>query len=146
MQHVSPLQSTSTGILELAGFPHVYFNFVYFFLKLEEEVRGLTVARHLSSEGQVTDVLECRLELVKVISAELETPKIVLGVLWVLSLIMVRDCVQWSSILGVISRNDANDMRIWPHDHPSVTCRNAPPPVVSDDAGHIVDPAIEIKA
>ena len=113
---------------------------------MEEEVRGFAVARDLGGEGQIPDVFECGFEPIEVVSAELETPEVILGVPWALSLIMVRDCIQWSSILQVISGNDANDMRIWSHDHSSVSCWNTPPSVVSDDAGNIVDPTVEIKA
>ena len=126
--------------------PHAVFNFAYFFLVLEEEARGFAVARNLSGEGQITDMFKCRFEPVEVVSAKLETPKVVLGVLWALSLIMIRDRIEWSSILRVVSRNDADNMRIWSHDHPIIMCWNAPPPVVGNYAGHIVDPAIEIEA
>ena len=118
---------------------------MYFFLILEEEARGFAVVRNLGGEGQVTDVFECGFEPVEVVSTELETPEVILGVPWALSLIMVRDRIQWSSVLRGVSRNDADDVRIRPHNYPSVTCRNAPPPVVSDDTGHIIDPVIEIK-
>ena len=123
----------------------MYFDLANFFLELEEEVRGFAVARNLSGEGQITNMFERGFEPIEVVSAELETPEVILSVPWALSLIMVRDCIQWSSILQVISGNDANDMRIWSHDHSSVACRNTPPPVVSDNTGNIVDPAIEIK-
>ena len=91
-------------------------------------------------------MFECRFKPVKVVSAKLEMPEVILSVLWVFSLIVVRDCIQWSSVLQTISGNDTDNMGIWSHDHPSVACRNTPPPVVSDDAGYIIDPTIEIKA
>ena len=91
-------------------------------------------------------MFECRVEPVEVVSTKLETPEVVLGVPWALSLIVVRDCIQWSSIQRVISGDDANDMRIRPHNHPGVPCQDAPPPIVGDDAGHIISPTIEIKA
>ena len=69
-----------------------------------------------------------------------------LGVPWVHSLIVIRDHIQWSSILRVVSRDNADDVRIWPHNDSSIACRNAPPPVVSDDARYIVNPAVEIKS
>ena len=102
--------------------------------------------RNLSDEGQIPDVLERGFEPVEVISAELETPEIVLCVPWALSLIMVRDCIQWSSVLRLVSRDDANDVGIRPHNDPGVACRNAPPPVVGNDAGYIVNPTVEIEA
>ena len=86
-------------IFELASFPQACFDFAYLFLILEKQARGLAVARNLSGEGQVTNMFECGLEPVKVVRAELEAPKVVWGVLWALSLIMGRDCVQGSSIL-----------------------------------------------
>ena len=90
-------------------------------------------------------MLKCRFEPVEVVSTELETPEVILGVPWAFSLIVVRDHIQWSSVLRGISRDDADDMRVRPHNHPCITCWNASPPIVSDDTGHIVDPAIEIK-
>ena len=135
-----------TRVFELASFPHAHFDLAYLFLVLEEEAKGFAVACNLSGEGQVTDMFECGLEPVKVVSAELETPKIILGILRAFSLIVVRDCIQWSSVLRVVSRDDANDMRVRPHDHPSITRWNTPPPIVSDNTGHIIDPVIEIKA
>ena len=132
-------------VLELAGLPHAVFDLAYFFLILEEEARGFAVARNLSGEGQITNMFKCRIEPVEVVSAELETPEIVLGIPWVLSLIMVRDCIQWSSVLRVVSGDNADDVRIWSHNDSSIVRWNAPPPVVSDDARYIVDPTIEIK-
>ena len=58
---------------------------------MEEEAGGFAVARNLGGEGQVTDVFEGGFKSVEVVSAELETPKIVLSVPWALSLIVVRD-------------------------------------------------------
>ena len=112
---------------------------------MEEEAGGFAIARNLGGEGQVTDMLEGRFESVEVVSAKLEVPKIILSVPWALSLIMVRDCIQWPPILRVVSRDDADNVRIWPHDDSGVACRNAPPPIISDDARYIVNPAIEIK-
>ena len=103
------------------------------------------VARNLGGEGQVTDMLESRFESVEVVSAELEMPKIVLSVPWALSLIVIRDCIQWSSVLRIVSRDDTDNVRIRPHDDSGVACRNTPPPIVSDDARYVVNPAIEIK-
>ena len=102
--------------------------------------------RFVTGEGQVADVFECGFKPVEVISAELETPEVILGVPWALSLIMVRDCIQWSSVLWGVSRDNADDMRVRPHNHPGVSCQNAPSPIVSNDARDIVDPTIEIKA
>ena len=119
---------------------------MYLLFLLEEKARGFAVSRNLGSKGQVANVFECQFKLIEVISTELEMPEVILGVLWALSLIMDRDCIQWSSILQVVSGDNANDMRIRPHNHPGVLCWIAPTPVVSNDAGHVVSPAIEIKA
>ena len=146
MQRISPFRSTPAGVFELAGFPHVCFNLSYFFLVLEEEAGGLAVACNLGGKGQLADMFERRFEPVKVVSTKLETPEIILGVPWALPLIVVRDCIQGSSILTIVSGNNTNDMGIRPHDQPSVACWNAPPPVIGDDAVHVVDPTIEIKA
>ena len=99
IQRIGSLQPAPTGVLELASFPHVYFDLVYFFLELEEEARGFTVAHDLSGERQITDMFKYGFETIKVVSAELETPEVILSVPWALSLIVVRDSVQWSSIL-----------------------------------------------
>ena len=135
-----------TCVFELASLPHAVFNLSYFFLVLEEEARGLAVVRTLGGEGQIPNTFECGFEPVEVVSSEFETPEVVLGVPWALSLIMIRDRIQWSSILRIISRNDANDMRVWSHDHSCIACWDAPPPVVGDYAGYVVDPAIEIES
>ena len=100
----------------------------------------------LSSEGQVVEELERRFEPVEVISAILESPEVIVRVPRALPLIMIRDCIQRSTILAAISGNDANDMGIRTHDHPSEAHWYAPSPIVSDDAGCIVGPAIVIKA
>ena len=104
------------------------------------------VVCNLGGERQVVDELEHGFELVKVVSAELESPEVILGVPWAFSLIVVRDCIQRSSVLRTISGNDADNMRIWPHDNPSVVSWDAPPPVVSDNAGREVNPVVEVEA
>ena len=91
VQCVSSFQSMPTGVFELASLPQTFFDFAYFFLILEEEAGGFAVARDLSGEGQVADMLKRRFESVEVVSAELESPEVILGVPWALSLIMVRD-------------------------------------------------------
>ena len=50
MQRVSSFKSTSTGVLELASLPQMFFNLAYFFLVLEEEAGGFAVVRNLSGE------------------------------------------------------------------------------------------------
>ena len=100
----------------------------------------------LSSKGQVMKEFECRFKSVELISAIFESPEVVVCIPGALSLIMIRDCVQRSTILAAISGNDANDMGIRTHDHPSEAHWYAPSPIVSDDAGCIVGPAIVIKA
>ena len=146
MQCVSPFKPAPTDILKLAGLPEAFFNLTYFFLVLEEEVRGFAVAHNLSGEQQVTDMVKGRLKPVEIVSAVLESPKIILCVLRSLPLIMVRDRIQWSPILRTISRDDPDDVGIWSHNYPGVPRRNTPPPVVGDNAGYIIGPAIEIKA
>ena len=91
-------------------------------------------------------MFKCQFESVKIVSAELETPKVILGVPRAFSLIMVRDCIKWSSLLRVVSRDNTDDMGVRSHNRPGVPCQNAPPPTVSDYTGDIVDPTIEIKA
>ena len=134
-----------TGVFELAGLPKSFFDFTYLFLILEEEVGGFAVARDLGGKGQIPDVFERRFEPVEVVSAVLETPEVVLCVPWAFSLIMVRDRIQRSSILRVVPRDNTNNMGIWPHDDPGIACWDTSPPIVSDDTGYIVSPAIEIE-
>ena len=104
------------------------------------------VVCNLGGEQQVMDKFEGGFEPVEIVSTELETPEVILGVPWVLSLIMVRDCIQRSSVLGIVSGNDADNMRVWSHDDPSVASWDAPPSVVSDDAGCKISPTVEVKA
>ena len=104
------------------------------------------VACDLSGEGQIANVFKCGFEPIEVVSAVLEMPKVILGLLRALSLIMIRNRIQWSSILRIVSRDDAYHMRVRSHNHSSVPRWNAPPPVVSNYAGCIVDPAIEVEA
>ena len=145
MQRIGALKPTPTGVFELAGLPKSFFDFAYFFLILEEEARGFAVACDLGGKGQIPDVFERRFELVEVVSAKLETPEVVLCVPWAFSQIMVRDRIQRSSVLRVVPRDNTNNMGIWPHDDPGIECWDASPPIVSDDTGHIVSPAIEIE-
>ena len=100
----------------------------------------------LGSEGQVVEEFKCRFESVKFISAIFESPEVVVCVPRVLSLIMIRDCIQRSSVLTAVSRDDADDMGIGTHDRSSKVCRYTPSPIVSDDTGCIVSPAIVVKA
>ena len=63
----------------------------------------------------------------------------------VFSLIMVRECIQGSSILAPIPRDNSDNMRVRAHDDPSIVCRDTSPLAVGDNAGDIVGPAIEVK-
>ena len=107
---------------------------------------GLVVTHDLSGERQVTDMFEGGLKPVEIVSAVLESPEVVLCVPWTISLIMVWDRIQRPSILRTIPGNDANDVRVWSHDHSCISRRDAPPPVVGNYAGHVVNPTIEIEA
>ena len=93
MQCVGTFKPAPASVFKLAGLPKSFFDFAYFFLVLEEEARGFAVARNLGGEGQVPDVVECGFEPVEIVSAEFETPEVVLGVPWALPLIVVRDCI-----------------------------------------------------
>ena len=83
---------------------------------------------------------------VEVVSAVLELPEVIMCIPGVLSLIMVRACVQWSSILAAVSGDNADHVGVGTHDHPSEACWYAPPPVVSDDAWDVVGPSVVVKA
>ena len=99
MQRIGTFKPTPTSVFELASLPKSFFDFAYFLLVLEEEARGFAVARNLGSEGQIPNVFECGFEPVEVVSAEFETPEIVLCVPWAFSLIMVRDRIQGAPVL-----------------------------------------------
>ena len=135
-----------TGVFELASLPQTFFDLAHFFLVLEEEVGGFAVACNLSSERQVADMFEGGLEPVEIVSAILESPEVILCILQMISLIMVRDHIQWPPILRIISRNNTYNVRVWSHDHSHISRRDAPPPVVGNYAGYIVNPTIEIEA
>ena len=60
--------------------------------------------------------------------------------------VMVRDCVQWSPILIVVSRDDAYDVGVRAHDDLSVVSWDASPFTVSNDTGDKIDPTIEIES
>ena len=47
---------------------------------------------------------------------------------------------------GSYLRNNSYDMWVQTHNDPSVMCRDASPSVVSDNAGDIVSPSVEVKA
>ena len=65
---------------------------------------------------------------------------------WVLSLIMIRDHIQRSSILTAVSRDDAYYVWVRAHDDLSILCQNTPPHIVSDNTGNKVSPMIEIES
>ena len=86
------------------------------------------------------------LKPVEIVNAILESPEVVLCIPRMISLIMVRDRIQQSPILQTFSGNDANNVRVCSHDHPGISHRDAPPPIVGNYAGYVVDPVVEIEA
>ena len=135
-----------TCILELTGLPHVFFDLADLFLVNEKEAGHLMEARDLGGEQEVMDVLQCIVKLLSFDSAILETPEVILCILWALSLIVIRDGIQQSPILAPVSWDEAYNVWVGPNNDPGVTRRDAPPSVVSNNAGNIVSPTIEIKA
>ena len=121
-------------------------NFADLFLVDKEEATHLTEMCDFGSEQQVVDVFQCVVKLRSFVSAILEMPRVVVCIPRVFSLIVVRECVEGSTILILISRYDANDVWVWTHDDPGITRWNAPPFTVSNDTGDEVDPAIEIES
>ena len=92
------------------------------------------------------DALQHIVELRSLVSPVLELPEVILCVPWVLSLILIRYCIQGSSILASVARDNPYDMRVWTHDDLGIACRDASPSVVGNNAGYVVGPVIEIKA
>ena len=80
------------------------------------------------------------------VSAVLETPEVIVRVLWSFSLIMVRECIQGSSILTLISQDNTYDMWVRAHDDPGVPHQDASPLTVGDNAGDEVGPAVEVES
>ena len=99
-----------------------------------------------SDEQEVMDMVQRIVEPYLLISAVLEAPEIIVCVLWSFLLTVVRDRIQRSTVLTAVSRYNANYMGIWTHNNSCVTCRNAPPLVVGNDAGDEVDPSIEVES
>ena len=119
---------------------------MHLFLINEEEVGHLAEVCNLGGKREVVDVLQCIVELLSFVSAVLELPEVVLCVPWALSLIMIRENIQWSTILTPVPRDDAYDVWIGLHNDPGVTGGDASPGIVGDDAGNVVSPAMEIEA
>ena len=90
--------------------------------------------------------LQCGVEPNLLVSAVIEMPKVVMHTPQVLSLIMVRDCIQQSSVLTAVSKSNSHHMWVRAHDDPGVLCQNAPPPIVSNNAGDKVSPTVEIES
>ena len=103
-------------------------------------------ARDLGGKREVMDVLQHIVKLLSLVSSVPESPEAILCIPWALSLIVIRDCIQWSTVLTPVPRDNAYDVWVGPHNNPGVMCRDAPPGVVGDDAGNIVGATIEIKA
>ena len=111
-----------------------------------EEAGRLTITRDFGDEREVVDVIQCIVEPCSLVSAVLEAPKVIVCVPWSYLLTVVRDCIQRSTVLTVVSRYDADYMGIWTHDHSCVSCWNTPPLVVGNDAGDKIGPSIEVES
>ena len=122
------------------------FDLVDLFLIHKEEVGHFAKTRHLCSKREVMDMLQRVIKPRSFVSTIFEVPKVIKCVPRVFSLIMVRDCIQWSPILTVVSWNDAYNMRVGAHDDPSVASWDASPFAVSDNTGDKVDPAVEVES
>ena len=64
---------------------------------------------------------------------------------WPLPHVMIREPVQWSPILTVISRYDTYDVGVGAHNDPGVMRWDASPFAICNDAGNKVGPAIEVE-
>ena len=136
----------SAHVFELPSLPHAFFDLADLFLINKEEARCLVELRNLGSEREVVDVLQCIVELCSLVSAVLEMPEIIVCVLWALSLIVVRDCIQGPPILIAVSWDNAYNVGVRAHDDPSVTRRDTSPFAVGNDTGDKIDPLIEVES
>ena len=131
--------------MELPCLPHAFFDLADFFLVYVKEAGRLTVTCDLGDEREIVDMVQRIVEPGSLISAILEVPKVIVCVPWSFLLTVVRDRVQRSSVLTVVSRYNANYMGIWTHNNSCVMCWNTPSLVVGDDTGDKVDPSIEVE-
>ena len=146
VQRVSCLQPTGTSVFELSGLPHAFFYLADLFLIYEEKVGHLAEPHNLGGEREVMNMFQHIVKLRSLVSAVLETPEVVVRILWSFSLIMVRECIQGSSILTPISQDNTYDMWARAHDDPGVTRQDASPLTVGDNAGDEVGPAVEVES
>ena len=70
----------------------------------KEEAGHFAKACNLGGERKVVEMFQRIVEPCMLISTVLEMPQVIMGVLRVFSLIVVRECIQGSPILTVISR------------------------------------------
>ena len=63
-----------------------------------------------------------------------------------LPLVMIRGCMQGTTVLITITRNHTDDMRVCPHDDSGKVHRNIPAVVVRENAGHVIGPMVVIEA
>ena len=58
-----------------------------------------------------------------------------------------RGPIPWFvTVLAVVAQNHTYDVGVRSHDDPHKACWYVPPPVVVDDAGYIVDPAVVVES
>ena len=71
----------------------MFFDIVDLFLVDEKKVGHLAETCNLGGMREVVDVFQCIVKPLFFISAILETPEVILCILWVFSLIMIRDSI-----------------------------------------------------
>ena len=89
--------------------------------------------------------LQSGLKMTHFVSTILEVPEVIIGIPRAFALVVVWDGMQQPTVLAVVSRNDPNYMGIGAHDDPRVLGRDAPPCVVSYDAGDEVSSLVNME-
>ena len=80
------------------------------------------------------------------VSTDLESPEVIVCVPWPFPQVVVRERIQQSPVLTVISWNNTYDMGVRTHDDSGVMHRDTSPLAVGDDTGDKVNPAIEVES
>ena len=91
------------------------------------------------------DEVEGEVEAGGIVSADLELPQVISGVLRSFSLVMIWSSIQWTTVLAIIARDHTDDMRVRSHDDSGKARRNIPAAGAGNDEGHVVGPAVCYK-
>ena len=134
-----------TGVLELSHLPHALLDLANLFLINKEEAGRLSEPCDFRNKQEIMNVLQHIVEVCLFFSTDLEPPQVIMCIPWPFPQVMVRERIQWPSILTAVPWNDSNDVGVRTHDNPSVLCWNTPSFTVCNDAGDKIDPAVEIE-